>query len=103
MNDRRTQGAESVTMTEPNSNGHYQPGPREYPPIDAAPEHCLGSTPDGLGWWTSTLLTLMGIEATADRQSESTTQAMKIVMAAGLVLLVVFGAMMAYAVLKSFW
>ena len=43
----------------------------------------------------------MGIVATADREAESTKQAMKVVMAGYLVLLVGFGALLAYAVVKS--
>lgn len=45
----------------------------------------------------------MGIVATADRQAESTKQAMKVVIAGYLVLLVGFGAILAYAVINSIW
>jgi hypothetical protein len=97
-----TEVVESVTMTEPDPNS-YRPVPGWYPPSDAAPERHPQSTPDGLGWWTSRLLTLMGIVATADRQAESTKQAMKVVIAGYLVLLVGFGAILAYAVINSIW
>ena len=94
-----TEYAESVMMTESDPHS-YRGGPGWYPPNDVAPERHPQPAPDGLGWWTARFLTLMGIVATADREAESTKQAMKVVMAGYLVLLVGFGALLAYAVVK---